>query len=101
MAMQLLYQKENFICSSATGTETKNSVIKFDSEKLYDSEIGALEHYKHLDLFLRTTKNVFISLIPEELLEEIAASEPVTYEMVRKRLYRRGMRVRINELRDH
>jgi len=44
---------------------------------------------------------VFISLIPEELLDEIAASEPVTYEMVRKRRYRRGMRVRINELRDH
>ena len=42
-----------------------------------------------------------ISLIPEELIEEIAASEPVTYEMVRKRLYRRGMRVRIDELRDH
>jgi len=44
---------------------------------------------------------VFISLVPEELLDEIAGSEPVTYEMVRKRLERRGMKVRINELRDH
>ena len=42
---------------------------------------------------------MFISLVPEEFLEKIAASEPVTYEMVRKRLYRRGMRV--DELRDH
>jgi len=70
-------------------------------EQYYNPEKGALEHYKYPDTFLRTTKNVFFSLVPEELLEEIAASEPVTYEMVRKRLYRRGMNVRIDELRDH
>ncbi len=70
-------------------------------EQYYDPEKGALEHYKYPEEFLRTTKNVFFSLVPEELLEEIAASEPVTYEMVRKRLYRRGMNVRIDELRDH
>jgi len=40
-------------------------------------------------------------MIPQGLIEEIQGSEPVTYEMVRKRLERRGMRVRINELRDH
>ena len=70
-------------------------------ESYYNREKGALEHYKYPEQFLRTTKNAFISLIPQALIEEIAASEPVTYEMVRKRLYRRGMRVRINELRDH
>jgi len=82
-------------------TKTKNSVIKFECERLYNSEIGALEHFKYPDTFLRTTKNVFISLIPEELIEEIAASEPITYSMLKGRLYRRGMRVRIDELRDH
>jgi len=60
-----------------------------------------LEHYKYPDTFLRTTKNVFISLIPEELIEEIAASEPVTYSMLKGRLYRRGIRMRVDELRDH
>ena len=44
---------------------------------------------------------MFISLIPEELIEKIAASEPITYSMLKGRLYRRGMRVRIDELRDH
>jgi len=70
-------------------------------EGYYDPEKGALEHYKYPDTFLRTTKNVFFSLVPEELLDEIAGCEPVTYAMVRKRLERRGMNVRINELRDH
>jgi len=44
---------------------------------------------------------VFISLIPEELMEEIAASEPITYNMLKGRLYRKDMRMRIDELRDH
>jgi len=99
--MQLLYQKENFIYSSATCTQTKNSGIKFECERLYNSEIEVLEHFKYPDTFLRTTKNVFISLIPEELIEEIAASEPMTYNMLKGRLYRKDMRMRIDELRDH
>ena len=70
-------------------------------ESYYDRERGALEHYKYPEQFLRTTKNAFITLIPDELLDEIAGYEPVTYEMVRKRLERREIRVRINELRDH
>jgi intergrase/recombinase len=32
---------------------------------------------------------------------EIAKSEPITYEMIRKRLLRNNMKCRINELRDY
>ena len=90
----------------AEAVESFNQIIALSQERgglenYYNSETGALEHYKYPETFLRTTKNVLFSLVPEELLEEIAASEPVAYEMVRKRLERRGMRVRINELRDH
>jgi intergrase/recombinase len=101
LAKQLLSQKENFIYSSATCTHTKNSGIKFECERLYNSEIGALEHLKYLHTFLRTTKNVFISLIPEELIDEIAACKPITYSMLKGRLCRKGMRMRVDELRDH
>jgi len=44
---------------------------------------------------------VFFSLIPEELIDEIAASEPITYSMLKGRLYRREIRMRVDELRDH
>jgi intergrase/recombinase len=58
-------------------------------------------HREELDTFLRTTKNVFFSLIPGELIDEIAASEPITYSMLKGRLYRREIRMRVDELRDH
>ena len=87
MAMQLSYQKENFIYSSATGTQTRNSGIKFECEGFYNSEIEVLEHFKYPDTFLRTTKNVLISLIPVELIDEIVASEPIPYSMQKGRLF--------------
>jgi len=60
---------------------------------------GILEHFRYRDLFLRNTKNVFISMIPKELITEVAEHNYVTYDMVRKKLYRRHMPTRINELR--
>jgi len=44
---------------------------------------------------------VYISLIPEELIDKIAACEPITYSMRKGRLYRREIRMRVDELRDH
>ena len=44
---------------------------------------------------------MFISLIPEEPIDEIAACEPITYSMLKGRLYRREIRMRVDELRDH
>ena len=40
-------------------------------------------------------------MVPEELLDEIAACEPITYSMLKGRLYRREIRMRVDELRDH
>ena len=86
--------------------ESFNQIIALSQERgglesYYDREKGALEHYKYPEQFLRTTKNVFFSLVPEELIEEIAASEPITYSMIKGRLYRKKMRMRVDELRDH
>ena len=66
----------------------------------YNSEFSALQHFMFKEVFLRNTKNVYISIIGESLVSEIANSEPVTYEQIRKRLERNGLKVRINELRD-
>jgi intergrase/recombinase len=57
-------------------------------------------HFKYPKDFIRRTKNCFISFIPQDLVAEIASSEKITYEMIRKRLLRNGMKCRINELRD-
>ena len=67
----------------------------------HNKQLRTLEHFKYPELFFRKTKNVFITMIPKDMVMQIVQCDPVTYEMVRKRLYRRGVRVRIRELRDY
>ena len=85
--------------------ESFNLMIELhDKENLsayYNEKLGTIEHFKYPDTFFRRTKNVFISMIPKRMIYQIAQCNPVTYEMVRKRLYRRRKSVRINELRDY
>jgi len=82
-----------------------NMIIKLSKEKkiseYYDSNLNCLCHFKYPKLFLRRTKNTFISFVTPELLRQIANSEPLTYHMINKKLFRRHIRTRINELRDY
>jgi intergrase/recombinase len=66
----------------------------------YREELSVLQHFVFKELFLRNTKNVYVSIVEKPLIVEIAQSSPVTYEQVRKRLLRHGLKLRINELRD-
>jgi intergrase/recombinase len=67
----------------------------------YNKENKALEHFRYRELFLRTTKNVYVSIIPESLVLEICKSQIVTYPAILKRLRHNGLRCRLNELRDY
>jgi intergrase/recombinase len=82
-----------------------NLIIKlFKEDKLneyYDEELEVLQHFKYKDLFIRNTKNAFISFLPKSTIEEICSCEALTYFQIRKRLYRNQIRTRINELRDY
>jgi len=80
-------------------------IIELNSKGLlheyYDTNLNCLLHFKYPKDFIRRTKNCFISFIPEELLKQICNSKRVTYEMIRKRLFRNSQKIRINELRDY
>jgi len=67
----------------------------------YDVNLNCLMHFKYPKEFIRKTKNCFITFITEDLLNEIANSKPITYAMIIKRLYRKNIKCRINELRDY
>jgi intergrase/recombinase len=67
----------------------------------YNKEIQALEHFRYRESFLRTTKNVYVSIIPESLVLEICNSQTVTYPAILKRLRHSSLRCRLNELRDY
>jgi len=82
-----------------------NRIIELNNKGLlneyYDKNLNCLMHFKYPKDFIRNTKNCFISFIPEELLKQICNSKKVTYEMIRKRLFRNSQKIRINELRDY
>jgi intergrase/recombinase len=67
----------------------------------YDPNLNCLMHFKYPKLFIRRTKNLFVSFIPQTLINEIAKSKPVTYSAIRKRLEKKGIHMRINEVRDY
>ena len=82
-----------------------NRIIELHNKGLlneyYDKNLNCLLHFKYPKDFIRKTKNCFISFITEDLLNEIANSEPITYNMIIKRLHRNNIKCRINELRDY
>ena len=82
------------------GIESFN-LIRTRLEEYYNVEFGILEHFRFKDTFLRNTKNVFITIIPEALIQEIAEKEKVTYPMVTKKLQRNGLHIKLNNLRDY
>jgi intergrase/recombinase len=67
----------------------------------YNKEIKALEHFRYKESFLRTTKNVYVSIIPEPFALEICNGQKVTYPAIVKELSHNGLRCRLNELRDY
>jgi intergrase/recombinase len=72
------------------------------SEKLakyFNEDLSMLEHYKHKQ-FLRNTKNAYITIIPRDLIMQIANSKPVSYHAIHCYLYRKGFKLRIKELRS-
>jgi intergrase/recombinase len=59
-----------------------------------------LEHYKHRQ-FLRNTKNAYITIIPRELVMQIANNKPVSYSAIHCYLYKKHLRLRLKELRSY
>jgi intergrase/recombinase len=66
----------------------------------YNKELSCLLHFRYPKLFLRNSKNVYISFVSENLINRIANSSPITYYIIRRRLTHCHLKTRISELRD-
>ena len=81
-----------------------NQIIELSKqEKLsnyYDSEFQVLCHFKYPKLFIRRTKNCYLTFLQPSFIKQIANSQNVSYLAMRKRLNRNHQRLRFNELRD-
>jgi len=89
---------------TSEGIKSWNLIIKLSKEgkllEYYDSELQVLCHFKYPKLFIRRTKNCYITFITPEFVQQIAESKPITYSIIRKRLECKRMHLRFNELRD-
>jgi hypothetical protein len=81
-----------------------NMVINLNAKgnlgEYYNSELSSLEHYK-FKVFLRGTKNAYISFVPKELIEQICSSQKISYYAFHSRLNRKHIPLRFKELRSY
>jgi hypothetical protein len=69
-------------------------------EEYYDESKSCLEHFRFPEMFIRRTKNAYITFIDAKQVKTIESSKQVSYEMIRKKLERRGMSTRLSLLRS-
>jgi hypothetical protein len=85
------------------GINSFNLIVTIGSKystEYYNENTGFLEHYKYPQQFLRGCKNVYISAVPKEVLEEISRSSKVSYNAISKKLNRAEMPMRVKQLRS-
>ena len=67
----------------------------------YNVNTGFLEHFRYPKLFLRNSKNCYISGVPRELLDEISISVKVGYIAIDRRLDIVNLPLRIKQVRSY
>jgi hypothetical protein len=87
------------------GLHSFNMIIDLNSEgklsEYYNQELQVLEHFKYGKVFLRGTKNAYISFVSKEMIDQICNSEPVTYNAIHCRFMRKNIKLRLKELRSY
>jgi intergrase/recombinase len=71
------------------------------TEEYFNEDTGFLEHFKYPKMFLRRSKNVYVSAVPKDLLDQISMSNGISYNALDKRLDRAGLPMRIKQLRSY
>jgi intergrase/recombinase len=85
--------------------ESFNLIIKLSRENklsnYYNKDQSLLQHFQFKDIFIRGTKNAYVSFVPDELISETCNSEELTYVQIIKRLTGQGLKLRLDEYRDY
>ena len=68
----------------------------------YNEKLNALEHYKYPKLFLRGTKNLYVSFVTPELLEEILRGkrQRITWWILSSTLRKHNLPSRFSDIRE-
>ena len=85
------------------GINSLNLIVGMGSKystEYYNENTKFLEHFRYPKLFLRNSKNCYVSCVPKSLLDEISNSNKVSYVAIDKRLNRANLPMKIKQLRS-
>ncbi|MFB0514724.1 MAG: integrase [Candidatus Bathyarchaeia archaeon] len=70
-------------------------------DEYYNQNLQSLEHFRYPKKFIRGTKNVFFSFIPEGFLDRIAACNTISDSGYKRRRMKYSLPSRLKDLRDY
>jgi intergrase/recombinase len=71
------------------------------TQEYFNTSTNFLEHFRYPKLFLRNSKNLYVSAVPKTLLDEISGSTKVSYYTITKKIHRAGLAMKIKRLRSY
>ena len=69
-------------------------------EEYYNEKTQTLEHFKHKETFLRSTKKAFVSFVPRELITRITQNQPTSYDSIHGDFVRDGRSMKFSDIRE-
>jgi len=86
------------------GVKSFNSIVELGSsysQEYYNEKTLFLEHFRYPKLFLRSSKNLYVSAVPRVLLDDISKASVVSYNVIDKKLNKANLNMRIKQLRSY
>jgi intergrase/recombinase len=92
-----------------SGVRAMEGIISFNliaglgskySQEYYNKKTRFLEHFRYPQLFFRNSKNLYVSAVPQVLLDDISKACPVSYIAIDKKLNRVNLPMRVKQLRS-
>jgi intergrase/recombinase len=86
------------------GIKSFNLIVELGtrySQEYYNEKTQFLEHFRFPTLFLRSSKNLYVSSVPKVLLDNISRASAVSYNAIDKKLNKANMSRRIKQLRSY
>ena len=86
------------------GIKSFNLIVELGSkysQDYYNEKTQFLEHFRYPKLFLRSSKNVYVSAVPRVLLDKISKSTKITYYGIDKKLNKAKRGMKVKQLRSY
>jgi len=84
--------------------ESYNLIISLSKQgklgEYFNAERQILEHFKFKDIFIRKSKKVFITFVPEQCILKITKHAPIDYDKVKKVVARKVGKLRFADIRE-